>query len=264
MDNFPSGFFAQEWALFLTVAAILLIVSEAGLRCGLRLHAAKDEAHKVQIGGIQGAVLGLLGLLLGFAMAMAAARYDLRRDMVVKQANAIGTAYLRSSLLPESHFGPVRDLLGRYVDLWIKYQPLGDSSTELAEGRRLGAAIEAELWEHATAAAREAPTCITGQFIAALNETIDTGSGRVAAARAHLPGGVWLLLLIVATVGSFTTSYNAGAKGARTVLAGLLLPLLVTVIIILIFDLANPWHGWVRTSQRPLIELQQSLQSKQR
>ena len=44
----------------------------------------------LQIGGIQGAVLSLLGLLLGFTMAMAVSRYDMRRDLVVKEANATG------------------------------------------------------------------------------------------------------------------------------------------------------------------------------
>lgn len=63
---------------------------------------------KGQIGGIQGAVLGLLGLLLGFTFAMAVGRYDTRRGLVLKEANAIGTTYLRASLLPDTHQDPVK------------------------------------------------------------------------------------------------------------------------------------------------------------
>jgi hypothetical protein len=263
MEDFFSRIVVQEWALVLVTGSILLLLSEIGLRCGLRLHAARDEAHKVQIGGIQGAVLSLLGLLLGFSMAMAVSRYDMRRVLVVKQANTIGTTYLRVSLLPEAHQGPMRDLLRRYLDVRLKYQPLADGRARIAEGERLSAALEAQLWEHVTAAAKEAPNAITGQFIATFNDIFNTYTERVAAARATIPSGVWLLLVFVAGVGCFVTTYNAGAQGARTILGGVLLPLLVTVVIVLIFDLAHPRQGLIHTSQQPLIDLQRSLQSTQ-
>ena len=96
---------------------MLLATTEVGFRFGLRLHAAKDEARKEQIGGIHAAVLGMLGLLLGFTFAMALERYDKRRILVIQEANAIGTTFLRASLLPEAHQAPVEDLLRRYLDL---------------------------------------------------------------------------------------------------------------------------------------------------
>ena len=89
---------------------------------------------------------------------------------------------------------------------------------------------------------------------------IETDAERLTAARTTIPGGVWLLVVLVAAVGCFITTYNAGAQGARTILGGILLPLLITVVIILIFDLAHPRHGFIHTSQQPLIELQQLLQ----
>jgi hypothetical protein len=94
----------------------MLAFSEIGFRIGLRLYATKDAARKGQIGGIQGAVPGLLGLLLGFTFAMAVDWYDTRRDLVLKEANAIGTTYLRASLLPDTHQDPVKDLLRHYVE----------------------------------------------------------------------------------------------------------------------------------------------------
>lgn len=263
MGDFFSQVLMQEWVVALATGFILLFFSEIGLRCGFRLHAAKDEAHKVQLGSIQGAVLSLLALLLGFTMAMAVSRYDMRRNLIVKQANAIRTTYLRASLLPETHQASIRDLLRRCIDVRLKYQPAAGDSARVAEGVRLRAALEAELWEHAAAAAKEAPTPITATFIAALNEIIETDAERLTAARTTIPGGVWLLLVLVAAVGCFTTTYNAGAQGARTILGGILLPLLITVVIILIFDLAHPRQGLIHTSQQPLIELQQLLQVTQ-
>ena len=97
-------------------------------------------------------------------------------------------------------------------------------------------------------------------FIMSLNETIDTDAERVAAMRARIPAGVWLLLLIVAGFGCFTSGYGSGAHGAHSKLGGIFLPLLFTVVIVMIFDLANPREGLIRTSQQPLIDLQQCMQ----
>src|SRR5258705_3843054 len=147
----------------------MLAFAETGFRLGLRLHTAKDGARKGQIGGIQGAVLGLLGLLLGFTFAMAVKRYDTRRGLVLQEANAVGTTYLRASLLPDAQQAPVKDLLRRYVDIRLKYWPLVDDPAKLAEGMRLIADIQGELWKHATEAAKEAPNDITATFIESLN-----------------------------------------------------------------------------------------------
>jgi hypothetical protein len=120
--------------------------------------------------------------------------------------------------------------------------------------------MQTELWKHATEAAKEAPNDITASFIESLNETIDTDAERIAAMRAGIPGGVWLLLIVVAAFGCVTTSYGAGAEGARTKLGSVFLPLLITVVIVLIFDISHPRVGLIRISQQPLVDLQQSIQ----
>lgn len=255
-----SRLFAQQWTLFVFVAVLLLAISEAGFRLGLRLFASKDEGRKTQIGGIQGAVLGLLGLLLGFTFAMAVSHYDGRRGLVLKEANAIGTTWLRASLLPEAHVAPVKDLLRRYTEARLNYQRLADDPAKLAEGLRVCAEIQAELWAHATAAAKEAPNDITATFIVALNETIDVDAERLAAGRASIPAGVWVLVVTVAACGCFTTSYGAGAEGERSKLGGVFLPLLFTVVIVLVFDLSHSRQGVINVSQQPIIDLLQSIQ----
>ena len=95
--------FGNQWVFCVAIALLLLGVSETGYRIGLRLFAARDEARRSQIGGIQGAILGLLGLLLGFTFSMAVTRFETRRDFVLREANVIGTTWLRADLLPEAH-----------------------------------------------------------------------------------------------------------------------------------------------------------------
>lgn len=260
IEDLLSRIFANQWVVFLLTAALLLALAEAGFRLGLRLHAAKDQARKGPIGGIQGAVLGLLGLLLAFTFSMAVERYNTRRALVLLEANSVGTTYLRASLLPDAHQAPVKDLLRRYVDVRLKYQPLMDDPVKRAEALRLSADIQAELWKHATEAAREAPNPITATFIETLNDTIDADSKRITAGRADIPGGVWLLLIVVAGFSCITTGYGVGAEGARAALGSVFLPLLITVVIVLIFDLSHPRQGLIGVSQQPLVDLQQSIQ----
>lgn len=253
--------FNNQWLLMLFVAVLLLALTEMGYRAGLGLHRAKDEARRGQIGGVQGAMLGLLALLLGFTFSMAVSRYDTRRDLVLKEANAIGTTWLRAGLLPEAQRAPARELLRRYVDVRLKYEALSRDPVQLAEGLRLSAELQNQLWQHAETAAKE-PTPVTVTFIIALNEVIDTDAERIAAGRNQIPTGVWVLLIIVAGFGCFTTSYGAGAYGARSIFTNFFLPVLITIVIILIFDLTHTRQGVIGISQQPLIDLQASIQPK--
>jgi hypothetical protein len=262
MENLFAFLFGNEWAFAILVAAVLLGLSEAGFRIGLRLYQAHDEARRSQISAVQGAVLGLLALLLGFTFSMAVNRFELRRDMVLKEANTVGTTWLRAGLLPEAHRGPVRDLLRRFVDVRIDFQRVSYDPAWLAEGLRQSAKLEDELWQHAEAAAKEAPTPITAAFILTLNEMIDTDTERVTAHRNTIPEAVWALLVFVAASGCLTSAYGSGAQAARSGFTSIFLPLLITVVIVLVYDLMNTHQGVVTISQQPMLDLQQSIRAQ--
>jgi len=254
--------FNNQWTLLFVVIALLLGLAEVGYRIGLHLYKTKDEARRSQIGGVRGAVLGLLGLLLGFTFAMAVGRYETRRDLVLKEANAIGTTWLRAGLLPEAHRAPVKDLLTRYVEVRLRTQAIGRDRAKAVEGLRLSAQLQNEIWQQAEAAATESPTPLTVTFITALNEVIDTDAERIAAARNEIPTGVWMLLTLVAAFGCFTSGYGSGAQGARSIFTNLFLPALIAVVILLIFDLTHSHQGFIGISQQPLIDLLTSIQPK--
>lgn len=247
----------SAWVAFSLPLVVMLVFAEIGFRLGLRVHRA--DAHKGTLGGIQGAILGLLGLLLGFTFALSAGRFDLRRELVLKEANAVGTTYLRASLLPAAHVEPVEDLLRQYVDLRLEYYPKVMDRAAFSSFLAKSAAIQKELWRHATEASREAPTPITATFVTSLNETIDTEAERIEAGRARIPAAVWILLLIVAACGCLTTSYVSGEEGSRSPFSSLVLPTLVAVVLVLIFDIASPHKGFIGISQQPLIDLQRSI-----
>ena len=259
IDEILRQIFTNQWRVIVIVSAFLLAAAELGFRFGLRLHRAKDEARKGQISGVQGAMLGLLALLLGFTFAMAVGRYEKRRELVLDEANAIGTTYLRASLLPQAHQAAVEDLLRRYVDVRLAFYGAGADRTRQAAAEKNAAKIQRELWSHAIAAGKETPSPIVATFISTLNETIDLDAARLHALRTHVPGAVWLLVLAVSACGCCASGYGAGASGARSAFANIALPLLIAVVITLIADLDRPRHGLIGINQQPLLDLKGSL-----
>ncbi len=259
MDALLKQIFVTQWHVLLIVGLLLIVAAEAGYRAGHRLYGRKEERARGQIGSLQGAILGLLGLLLGFTFAMGLQRHDHRRALVVDEANAIGTTYLRASLLPEPHRTAVEELLWRYLDLRLAFYGSGEDDAALVEVERASTELQQRLWSHAVAAGRIAPTPLTASFIAALNETIDVDASRLAARRNLVPATVWLLLLLVAACGSWATGYMDGANGKRLLFGQILFPLLVTVVITLVVDLASPRRGLIGISQQSLVDLKHSL-----
>jgi hypothetical protein len=190
---------------------------------------------------------------------MAVARYEGRRELVVQEANVIGTTWLRASLLPEAHQQVVRDLLREYVDVRLRTQAAIGDRTVVVDWLRRGAEIQSQLWRHAEAVAREAPSVMTVTFVTALNHLIDTDAERTASARNQIPAGVFLILLVVAAVGCSLSAYASGSYGKRSSFTSVLLPLLISVVILLILDLTHERQGFISVSQQPLVDLQRSI-----
>jgi len=261
MDELFPPVFNRTGSLAILVSVVLLGLAEFGYRLGRRSATAGDEAHRDEIDVFQAAVLSLLGLLLGFTFAMALERYDNRRALVVSEANAILTTWLRAGLLPGPHQQPVRGLLRDYVDLRLRGRAALKDPSLTAELRRQNAEIHSKLWEHAEESAREAPNDITATFVSALNDLFDIDTRRIQAARSRIPNGVWLILLLVGGVGCSVSGYSAGVRRVHSTLVGVLLPLLVTGVILLILDLGNETKGTIGVSQLPLIDLREYLRS---
>jgi hypothetical protein len=102
--------------LFGVSTGLFLLILEAGYQIGRKRRTSIDEATKAWVTAIYSAILAMLGLLLGFSYSMAQQRFDVRKQLVVEEANAIGTTYLRAQWLPEPYRGDVSKLLREYVD----------------------------------------------------------------------------------------------------------------------------------------------------
>src|SRR5262249_38878046 len=189
-----------EFLLLVVIAAALLSLAEIGFRFGIRLHVDSEVAHARarQLSTVQEAVLVLVSLMLGFTFAMALERYNTRRELVIKEANAVGTTFLRASMLPQGHQAPVRAALRQYVDLKLNNQRMyGGDTQAIAAGSPAVGRIHSELWRHATESAREQPNDITQTFIETLNSVIDVDEERLERGKGDLQARGWVELVVV-------------------------------------------------------------------
>jgi hypothetical protein len=203
-----------------------------------------------------GATLGLLAFILAFTFGLAAARFDARRQVLLDEANAIGTTYLRAGMLPE-RAEEIRGLLRDYVRARLDAIQSGN----IAEGVRRSENIQHQLWTEAETVGGKNPNSIlVGLFVQSLNETIDLHAKRVQAGlRSRIPGAIWLGLFAVAALSLATMGYHAGLSGTRRSLAIVAVAFTFSVVIELIADLDRPREGVLRVSQQALLDVQRSM-----
>ena len=256
LESLLSTLFPNQLFVLFGVGMVLLAIAEIGYRMGIRIPSKEDVPLQNEISGYQSAVLGLLALLLGFTFSMALNHYDLRRSLVIQEANSISTTWLRTSLLPEDAKEISQKLLRDYVDHRIAQDvPGGDHRENLKQIN----AIQSALWKQAEKAAAIAPNPITATYITSLNETMDLASTRLAASRVRVPGALWMILLIVSIFGLWASGFSSGVNGKRALFLTVGLPVLITLLLLLITDLSSPKRGLIRTDYSSMTDLRDSM-----
>lgn len=248
------------WALGLGYLVVLLIAAEAGIAAGRRGRAWKGGYDS--LGVVQAGLLGLLGLLLAFTYAQAADRYQIRKRLLVQEANAIGTFWLRTDFLPEPERTEDRRLLVRYVDLRVAEEG-GPADLKALQARfREAEAIHTELWAVTTRPLATRPsTLLDTLLISSLNEVIDLHTSRLAAYEERVPGVVLGLVALVSALGLFLVGFSFGLVGQRAPVFVLVLAVAVVAVGLTVVDLDRSHRGLVRTSQTALRQLQRTMKA---
>jgi len=244
------------WGLFISILLVVLFSVEFGYRLGKYRRRRHEEEKEAPLGTMVGATLGLLAFILAFTFGLAAARFDARRQLLLDEANAIGTTYLRAGMLPERG-EEIRGLLRDYVRTRLEAVQSG----KLEEGIRRSEDIQQKMWTQAEAvAAKNSNSIIVGLFVQSLNEMIDLHASRMqAGVRSRIPGAIWLGLFAVAALSLATMGYHAGLSGTRRSLAIVTVAVTFSVVIELIADLDRPQEGVLRVSQQALLDVQRSM-----
>lgn len=245
------------WGLFLITFVVSLLSVEIGFRLGRHRRADSENEQGAPIGSMVGATLGLLAFMLAFTFGMAESRFDARKQLVLEEANAVGTAYLRAGLLPEPELSAIRSLLREYVTVRIEGVKSGKIERAIARSEEL----QDELWSVTVNLAEKNPgSIITGLFIQSLNEVIDLHSKRVTAGlRNRIPGTIWVALYFVTIVAMAAMGYQAGLTATRSITTVIALLLTFSAVLLLIADLDRPQQGLLKVSQQAMVDLQMKL-----
>jgi hypothetical protein len=254
-----AGFFqgTNEIVIYVVFFALMLAATDAGFRLGRKSGAGTPDKTRSQISVVEDAILGILALLLGFTMFMAVSRFDARKQLVLDEANAIGTSRLRTALLPTPEGSEIASLLRQYINVRVQYGTSGNDLARLDSLNMQTMQLQNEFWTRAIAyAQKDADPVRTGLLLQSLNQVIDLESARRMAFQNPVPESVIYVNCIVGLLASTLVGYTFGLSGRRQVFSTCVLALAITLVLGLIVDLDRPRSGFIRVSQQPMIDLQ--------
>ena len=236
--------------VFGLLVVILAAATEAGNWIGRTY--GQERANDKHAGTLATTVLGLLALLIAFTYSMALSRYDLRRQVVLEEANAIGSTVNFALMLPQADQAPIIADLKGYTNLRINLGAPYDPAKLDADIKRSGE-LRDDLWKRAVAISAAEPQSLPGyRFIASLNEMNNMGEKRITALRNHVPVVISFMLGGTALVAMGFAGYGAGVSGAKRRYAHAIMTVLIAALITLMLDLQRPDRGTIEVPTRPL------------
>jgi hypothetical protein len=250
--------------IYPTILLLLLILCLLGGRYfGQRTQ--KDVETSRGAAAVDSIVFAVLGLLVAFTFTAAASRFDERRRLVIDQANAVGTAWLRTDLLPEGDRSAIRSRMTRWIECAIDAarKPVGSKESQAA--RDEASRLQNEVWRLVISSyEREPRPAVQMQLIPALNEWFDLATMRLEIARMRIPALVITTLLALALIASVLVGFEMSSKRFNW-LHTLVFTGTIAFSIYVIMDMASPREGFIRidASDQALLDLLDSFNSEQ-
>ena len=242
------------WVVYLVTVVIVLVAGEVGFRLGLWIQRRNPESGGTPMtGAVVGGMLGLMAFLLAFCIGIVIDQHNGRKAMVVTEANAVGTAYLRAGFLPEPDRNATRALLQEYVE--IRLAAAGEESLIEATLTR-SEEIHNELWAIVEDVVRQGNNSdIIALFADSINVVIDVHSERLAAIDLRLPELLWMVLYAATVLSFLLVGVASSADGKRDFFAMLLFALAFVAVLMIVVDLDRAQQGILTVSQAALSDL---------
>jgi hypothetical protein len=252
------SFLVNHPVLFFVVGVVVLWLSaHLGALVRHRLHPDQlDDDDDYSL--VLGATLTLLALLIGFTFSMAAGRYDQRKNFEEEEANAIGTEFVRADLLPPADAAKVRELLREYLDLRIVYYS-HLTHEQLQQNDAATAQLQARLWAAITPAVNADPNPVRAIVAEGMNDVLNRQGYTQAAWLNRVPIAAWLLMMAIAVFSNILFGYRA--KGKKSRLMFLYLPVALSISFFLVSDIDSPRGGVIVVAPQNLEILADSLRA---
>ena len=243
--------------VFILTLALVLLAVEVGYQAGMARQRAAKHEKEAPVGAMVGATLGLLAFLLAFTFGMGAQFFQGKREVLLEEANAIGTTWLRAGFLEGPQRDTSRNLLREYVDIRLAAVESGEVEGAMARSEE----IHNELWALATAAMNADPHSISaGLYVETLNDMIDLHAKRIMVAlRTRIPSTIWYALYAIAFFAFGTMGYHSGLGAANRSFATLAVAIIFSAVIWLIADLDTSQDGTLTVSQQVMVDLRNSM-----
>jgi hypothetical protein len=251
----------MNYPLLICVLSVVCLWAAAWFGVFLRKRKKGDEEILPdEFGTILGAILTLLGLLIGFSFSMAISRYDLRKAYEEEEANAIGTEYLRADLLPDAVRVKVKQQLVQYLDLRVqKYEAHASQDTTQLDSET--GQLQNEMWNQVSGATGTRTDPVMASVVTGMNDVINRQGYTQAARWNRIPLPAWGLMVAIALFCNFLIGYGEKEPGANRKML-LIVPLAISVSFLLIADIDSPQGGLIRVAPQNLISLADSLRPK--
>ena len=247
------------WAMYLLTVFLLLLAIEGGYQLGIYFRKRLPDQSTSDVNTMVAASLAFLGFLLAFMIGMAVNLFNERLHLVIDEANAIGTTYLRAGYVEEPIRTESRELLREYVDQRLALTQRGQFETAITRSQQ----IQDELWKRAEILAKDTPTPVTSLYLSALNEMIDIHTVRyIIRFYVRIPKSVMLGVYVVAMLTMVLIGVQGAYTGKRNYLALIIMVLILAMVFLIIIDLENPSQGLIQVPQKALLDLQQHLHTQ--
>jgi hypothetical protein len=251
-------FSLPSWAVGLIILAVVGGATAIGYLAGhyLRRHQA---TLREPFGVLQGALLGVVGLILAFGLTLAVGRYQDRRATTVTEANAIGTTYLRAQLIAEPARTRSLELLRSYTDRALEVSGEVPGSPAMRRTTAAEGVLQRRLWRLAGQSIAAAPLASAPRlYVDSLNATIDAQSARLSLLTNRVPGAVLALEVFGAAfaIGLLALHISVLGRGLVVMLAA---AGLVTLLLLVTFDLDRPTRGVITVPSAPLAAVRASM-----
>lgn len=250
--------FLPIWGVFIFMVGTVLVAAEIGFRIGIWLQDNDSDSGEARMtGAVVGSMLGLVGFLMAFSIGIAINQHGERKGMVVSEANAVGTAWLRAGFLDEADTVSMRKLLNDYVKVRLD---AADQLIDLQEAIARSETIHRALWKIVEGSVKRGnESDIMTTVAQAINDVINIHSLRITAATKRLPI-ILGVVLIAATILSFLlVGVASSADRKRDIAAVSLFALAFIAVMIIMVDLDRPQQGMLTVSQTAMMNLQRQI-----
>jgi hypothetical protein len=237
-------FFIVVVSLFVVMLALM----EMGRRIGVRRRKDDHAAENSGISTIDGAVFGLMGLLVAFTFSGAASRFDTRRQLIGQEANDIGTAYLRIDLLPASEQPALRKDFRNYVDARLAYfRNLAEGEATAKASLDQSLALQGKIWSEAIASCTKVNSpATTSLVLSSLNDMIDITTTRAVAAETHPPAAVFWGLGVLVLASALLAGYGMAEAKTPSRMHMIIYSAILAIAVYVILDMEYPRVGLIR------------------